>query len=111
MNEKSGDGGSGLPPLPGSRQTRAGGSVSARLMDLANQTTPTVADFDTVRAAMEAERGRGGAVPAAFRGLAKQDALDKEVGLNAGATKADRLSEMEAGILDSGQLMGTYRRR
>jgi thioredoxin-like negative regulator of GroEL len=48
-------------------------------MDLANQTTPTVADFDTVRAAMEAERGRGGAVPAAFRGLAKQDALDKEV--------------------------------
>ncbi len=60
------------------------------------------------------DQGYGGPCPPggrAHRYFFKVYALDKEVGLNAGATKADRLSEMEAGILDSGQLMGTYRRR
>lgn len=60
------------------------------------------------------DQGYGGPCPpggSAHRYFFKVYALDKEVGLNAGATKADLLSEMEADILDSGQLIGTYRRR
>ena len=60
------------------------------------------------------DQGYGGPCPpvgSAHRYFFKVYALDKEIGLNPGATKTDLLSEMEGGILGSGQLMGTYRRR
>ncbi len=66
------------PPRPGTRVAPPQ-SLSARLMTLANQTTPVAADFDAVRDAMDAERMGKGAVPAAFMSLARQDALEKEV--------------------------------
>ena len=60
------------------------------------------------------DRGYGGPCPppgSAHRYFFKVYALDKDVNLKAGATKADLLREMEGSILGSGQLMGTYQRR
>ena len=60
------------------------------------------------------KRAYGGPCPpsgSAHRYFFKVYAVDREVGLKAGATKADLLVEMEGKILASGQLVGTYQRR
>ena len=58
--------------------------------------------------------GYGGPCPpsgAPHRYFSKLYALDAEVGLESGATKADLLRRIEGHVLAEGRLMGTYKRR